>query len=349
MLFQVLRCLSIMVTQRIVRLDYSYGLVVVDASSMVDMGMRDFCHSLMQCGMPSEANRMSMMFMNSMVNPEVLALSKEVLHQPVTVQVVPSSGRSYPLQLLHVEDREKTSHLERDLQNWLSERQGRARILVWVHSRTRAQFLDDFFYRQRLPCAALHTEVEPLQKARIWRKFCEGETKVIFTTDAGCNGMDISAVDVLLHYDLPCAANVLSLRLNRQRTWCAKVFMYVDPDQELAEVLSSLSQVLAEDGAEVPSWLADAQKKQRDMQDGRTAWGNWNPVDHGNPDHWQEPQEWTRDSWQWTRTDQNWQRDAQWQNPSEDWWNDRDRNKQVWNSSDHNGWNNRWQRASAFQ
>ena len=345
-----------MVTQRIVRLDHSYGLVVVDASSMVDMGMRDFCQALMQCDMPSQAKRVSMMFMNSMVNPEVHALSKEVLHQPVTVEVVPSSGRSYPLQLLRVEDREKTNHLERDLQNWLSEREGRARVLVWVHSRTRAQFLDDFFYEKRLPCAALHTEVDPSQKARIWSKFCEGETKVIFTTDAGCNGMDISAVDVLLHYDLPCAANGWSLRLNRQRTWCAKVFMYVDPDQELGEVLSSLSQVLAEDGAEVPSWLADAQKKQRDMQDGRAAWANWNPVDdHRNPDHRQEPrQEWSQNSWQagWTddwQRDAQWKNPAQWQNPSEGWWNDGDRNREVWNSSDRDGWNNRWQRSRAFQ
>ena len=298
------RCLTAFVTHEIVKLEQTFGFVMADASCMVDMGMQDFFQSLLRFGMPSNAHRVSMMFMNSMVNPDSLALSKEVLHEPVVVRVMPA-GRTSP-HFLRIEDGEKLSRLKGDLQEWLG---GRKRILVWVHSRARAQFLTEHFYSEHIACAALCKPThdwQDWQKKRIWRQFCDGVIKVIFTTDAGCNGLDISAVDVLLHYDLPSRPEILSLRTNRLRIWNAKVIMYVSPSdhQEVISALASLSDV-------VPDWLTALTRQSNEESDlwQSEAWDRhgWN----GNSGN-----EW----WQ-TATHTSWQRES---------------------THQENGWNERW-------
>ena len=114
------RCLNAVVTQKIVRLDQVFGFVMVDASCMIDIGMRDFYQALLNFGMTPSAGRMSIMLMNSMVNLDALTFSKEVLHEPVLLHVLPNDGAFRTgTEILCVEDAEKLNRLEKDLEEWL--------------------------------------------------------------------------------------------------------------------------------------------------------------------------------------------------------------------------------------
>lgn len=325
-------CLNAVVSQKIVRLDQVFGFVMVDASCMIDMGMRDVYQALLKFGMTPSAGRVSMMLMNSMVNPDVLEFSQEVLHEPIRLHVLPnvSNGGAFRtgVEILCVEDAEKLNRLETDLQERLqavdsvdhgSDRP--KRILVWVNSKARAQFFDEHFYHQRVPCAALWQSRDAWQKKLIWRQFCDGVIKVIFTTDAGCNGLDISAVDVLLHYDLPSKVDILSLRLHPLRIWFAKVVMYVNLNHDHDEVLAALVTILSLNGVAVPDWLANSRQRDRNS----AAWDRTRGEDREDPDQWQAQP--------WDRNDNGWN-SQWWQNDSNQW----DSNR--WQQG--NGWNERW-------
>lgn len=316
------RCLNAVVTQKIVRLDQVFGFVMVDASCMIDIGMRDFYQALLNFGMTPSAGRMSIMLMNSMVNLDALTFSKEVLHEPVLLHVLPNDGAFRTgTEILCVEDAEKLNRLEKDLEEWLHGLDRPKRILVWVNSKAMAQFFDEHFYHQRVPCAALWQSRDAWQKKLIWRQFCDGVIKVIFTTDAGCHGLDISAVDVLLHYDLPSKVDILSLRLHPLRIWYAKVVMYVNLNHDHDEVLSALVTILSRNGEAVPDWLASS--RQRDSNSAPA----WDRNRGEDPDQWQAQQ--------WDRNDNGWNSESWWQNDNNQW---HDSNR--WQQE--NGWNERW-------
>lgn len=299
-------CLNAVVTHKIVRLDQVFGFVMVDASCMIDIGMRHFYQALLRFGMTPSVGRMSIVLMNSMVNPDALELSKEVLHEnPVLLHVLPNDGALTGAEILRVEDAERLNRLEKDIEEWLHGSDRPKRILVWVHSRARAQFFDEHFYHQRVPCAALWQSRDAWQKKLIWRHFCDGVIKVIFTTDAGCKGLDISAVDVLLHYDLPSKVDILSLRLHPRRIWHAKVVMYVNLNHDHDEVLSALVTTLSQNGVAVPDWLTSSRQRESSA-------GAW------DTDQWQA-QQWDRNDngyngWnsQWWQNDNQWH-DSRWQ------------------------------------
>eukprot|EP00438_Fugacium_kawagutii_P030267 Skav219079 [mRNA] locus=scaffold1777:76747:78530:- [translate_table: standard] len=338
--------LTPMVINGIVSLKQVFGFVMVDASCMVDTGMRKFYESLLDCGMPPSTKRLSMMLMTSMVNPEVLALSKEVLHKPVIVHAMPCD-RTSP-QIFCVEnDDAKLACLENHFRRWQDAGQT-ARILVWVHSRMKAQFLAERFYWQRVPCAALCQSMEPWERHYVWRKFCNGSIKVIFTTDAGSNGLDIGAVDLLLHYDLPSTPNLLSLRLNRERIWYATVYMYVNPNSDHSEVLSALASTLAENGTAVPDWLANARPVRPENEHSESANSTWERWDHyeetgivNGRDRGSQNGQWQGQPWQpWERND-DWS--SQWQQNGTSWYSDTNRMNQ-WGDNQWNwGQDRTWQ------
>eukprot|EP00218_Dolichomastix_sp_CCMP3274_P016844 CAMPEP_0170134812 /NCGR_PEP_ID=MMETSP0033_2-20121228/2120_1 /TAXON_ID=195969 /ORGANISM="Dolichomastix tenuilepis, Strain CCMP3274" /LENGTH=700 /DNA_ID=CAMNT_0010370393 /DNA_START=122 /DNA_END=2220 /DNA_ORIENTATION=- len=56
---------------------------------------------------------------------------------------------------------------------------------------------------RRLACEALHGDVAQLQRDKILKRFREGRFSVLVATDVAARGLDISDVDLVVHYELP--------------------------------------------------------------------------------------------------------------------------------------------------
>lgn len=359
-----------MVSGGVVCLKQTFGLVLTDASCMMDMGMGKDIQHLLQSGIPDKTERMSMIFTSCFLSKDVQDLKGSLLHQPVVVYTSLACSPARDIQTEKVELSEKPLRLIKDIDSWPRQAGQPLRLLVWVNSRSQARALDEKLFGAHIPSAALHASVDKHRQQQIWRKFLQGQIQVIVSTDHGVKTMDISGIDSL-HYDLPSTEEMMRYRFDRRRAGESRVIIYVTSNparmDDLAKVVIALPDMLRTEGVPVPDWLRqgalqlqedspaarvrDEQEhlQQEDANDAN--WSSHNPqdgADHGWNEGWQN-REWTswhdqREGWnndQWTGRGRDWE-------TSEPAW-DRNANQRDWQNDQRPQWpNTTWSNRSQW-
>jgi ATP-dependent RNA helicase DDX24/MAK5 len=106
------------------------------------------------------------------------------------------------LTLAHV----KSLQMEKDAWLYLFCTQYSGRTLVFVNAIVMARRLAEVLKLLRIPCAALHAQMQQRQRLRSLDFLRTEPTAVLIATDVAARGLDVPSVDHVVHYDMPRSA-----------------------------------------------------------------------------------------------------------------------------------------------
>ncbi|CAM9988861.1 unnamed protein product, partial [Phaeothamnion confervicola] len=92
---------------------------------------------------------------------------------------------------------------DKDVMCYLFCEQYNGRTLVFVNSIAGARRLTALLVALRLPAAALHAQMQQRQRLRNLDRFRESARAILVATDVAARGLDVPAVNHVVHYDLP--------------------------------------------------------------------------------------------------------------------------------------------------
>lgn len=75
--------------------------------------------------------------------------------------------------------------------------------IIFVTTRDEAELVSRMFVSERYSVSHMHGKLQPEQRDDEFRKFREGKTKVLVTTNVLARGVNVPSVDLVINFNLP--------------------------------------------------------------------------------------------------------------------------------------------------
>ena len=182
-------------------------LVIDEADRMFDMGFLPDIKRILECILQP---RQTLLFSATMPD-DIRRLVKEVLHNPVTVQI----GRSAPATsvshaLYPVQQNLKTALLEEILYRTKTDS-----VLVFVRTKHRVERLAEQLYKGGYNVASLQGNLSQSRRQAALDGFRAGNIKILVATDIAARGIDVSNISHVINYDMPENVDAYTHRIGR--------------------------------------------------------------------------------------------------------------------------------------
>lgn len=185
-----------LVGQRLARLDKVSLLVLDEADRLLDMGfIRDVRRIV--SGLPKA--RQSLLFSATMPE-EVAALAREILRDPVRIDVSPKTITTdlTDQHVVFVENGDKRQVLTKLLRE-----PAVTRAIVFTRTKHGANRVAQQLDRDGIAAEAIHGNKSQNARQRALESFKNGKTWVLVATDIAARGIDIDAVSHVFNFELP--------------------------------------------------------------------------------------------------------------------------------------------------
>ena len=182
--------------------------VLDEADRMLDMG---FIHDVRKVIARLPRRRQTLLFSATMPE-EIVKLTRQILHQPVTVEVTPVSSTVDAIEqsVYKVDKANKRRLLLHLLQNnsWYS-------VLVFTATKHGADRVAKELCRQGIGAVAIHGNKSQNARVRALESFKSGESRVLVATDIAARGIDINELSCGINFDLPNVPETYVHRIGR--------------------------------------------------------------------------------------------------------------------------------------
>ncbi len=183
-------------------------LVLDEADKLLDMGFAD---ELARIVALLPARRQNALF-SATFAPAIEALAAGMMRDPLRIEIKPEPETVLPIvqRAIQVDAPRRTQLLRHLVQTekW-------QRVLVFVATKHAAEMVADKLRKADINAEPFHGELSQGKRSQVLMDFKAKAVQVVVATDVAARGLDITALPVVVNYDLPRSATDYTHRIGR--------------------------------------------------------------------------------------------------------------------------------------
>ena len=172
-------------------------LVIDEADQMLDLGFIKDISAVKK----KLFQKHQTLFFSATINKEIKKLAfSQVKSSAIRIQISPEDPVSKNVShfVIFIEMDDKRFFLRRFITD-----NSKARIIVFVRTRVRAERVSKALERGDIKSATIHGEKDQKDRTDVMDRFKSGEMNILIATDVSARGIDIADVNYVINYDLP--------------------------------------------------------------------------------------------------------------------------------------------------